>query len=43
MEHRNRATGWQYAKLSGHKNEDLAKIRLDTDEVFAASLLKKNR
>lgn len=41
MEHRNRATGWQYAKLSGHKNEDLAKIRLDTDEVFAASLLKR--
>lgn len=41
MEHRNRATGWQYAKLSGHKNEDLVKIRLDTDEVFATSLLKR--
>ena len=41
MEHRDRATGWQHAKLSGHKNEDLVKIRLDTDEVFAASLLKR--
>lgn len=41
MEHRNRATGWQYAKLSGHKNEDLVKIRLDTDESFATSLLKR--
>lgn len=41
MEHRDRATGWQYAKLSGHKNEDLVKIRLDTDEVFATSLLKR--
>ena len=41
MEHRNRATGWQYAKLSGHKNEDLVKIRLDTDESFATFLLKR--
>lgn len=41
MEHRDRATGWQYAKLSGHKNEDLVKIRLDNDEVFATSLLKR--
>lgn len=41
MEHRDRATGWKYAKLSGHKNEDLVKIRLDTDEVFATSLLKR--
>lgn len=40
MEHRDRATGWQYAKLSGHKNEDLVKRRLDTDAAFAASLLK---
>ena len=41
MEHRDRATGWQHAKLSGHKNEDLVKMRLDADEVFAASLLKR--
>ena len=39
MEHRDRATGWQHAKLSGHENEDLVKIRLDTDEEFAGSLL----
>lgn len=41
MEHRDRATGWQHAKLSGHKNESLVKIRLDTDEEFANSLLKR--
>lgn len=41
MEHRDRATGWQHAKLSGHKNEDLVKMRLDTDEEFATSLLKR--
>lgn len=41
MEHRGRASGWQYAKLSGHKNEELVKIRLDTDKDFAASLLKR--
>ena len=41
MEHRDRATGWQHAKLSGHKNEDLVKMRLDADEVFATSLLKR--
>lgn len=41
MEHRDRATGWQHAKLTGHKNEDLVKIRLDTDKEFATSLLKR--
>lgn len=41
MEHRDRATGWQHAKLSGHKNEDLVKMRLDTDEEFAVSLLRR--
>ena len=41
MEHRDRATGWQHAKLSGHKNEDLVKMRLDADEEFATSLLKR--
>ena len=41
MEHRDRASGWQHAKLSGHKNEDLVKMRLDTDEDFAESLLKR--
>lgn len=41
MEHRGRAEGWKHAKLSGHKNEDLVKIRLDTNEEFAASLLRR--
>lgn len=41
MEHRDRATGWQHAKLSGHKNEDLVKKRLDTDEKFATFLLRR--
>lgn len=41
MNRRDRAAGWQYAKLSGHKNEDLVKNLLDTDKDFAASLLKR--
>lgn len=41
MEHRDRASGWQHAKLSGHKNEDLVKMRLDADTAFADSLLKR--
>lgn len=39
MEHRNRSTGWQYAKLSGHKNEDLIKELLDTNKEFQNQLL----
>lgn len=38
-EHRNRAKGWQHAKLSGHKNEDLVKILLDEDAEYAQDLL----
>ena len=34
MDHRDRATGWQHAKLSGHKNEDLVKKLLDSDGHF---------
>ncbi|MBR5485407.1 MAG: hypothetical protein IKV41_02730 [Oscillospiraceae bacterium] len=41
MGQRDRATGWQYAKLSGHKNEDLVKNRLDTDKDFQDSFLKR--
>ena len=41
MEHRNRATGWQHAKLSGHKNEDLVKNSLDTNEDFQKSFLAR--
>ena len=39
MEHRDRATGWQHAKLSGHKNEDLVKHLLDNDSDYAQSVL----
>ena len=39
MEHRDRATGWQHAKLSGHKNEDLVKHLLDADSEYAKSFL----
>ena len=39
MEHRDRATGWQHAKLSGHKNEDLVKILLDTNSEYANDFL----
>ncbi len=39
MGHRDRATGWQHAKLSGHENEDLVKQRLDNDPVYAENFL----
>ncbi len=39
MEQRDRATGWQYAKLSGHKNEDLVKELLDTNKEFQQHFL----
>lgn len=38
-EHRDRASGWKYAKLSGHKNEDLVKNLLDTDPEYATDFL----
>ena len=41
MAHRNRATGWQHAKLSGHKNEALVKIRLDNDKDFQQYFLSR--
>ena len=41
MEHRDRATGWQHAKLSGHKNEDLVKELLDSDRNFQQHFLKQ--
>ncbi len=41
MEHRDRATGWQHAKLSGHKNEDLVKLLLDTDRDYAKQFLSR--
>ena len=41
MEHRDRATGWKHAKLSGHKNEDLIKALLDNDPAYTAAFLKR--
>lgn len=37
--HRNRASGWKHAKLSGHKNEDLVKDLLDNNPEYAANFL----
>lgn len=34
MEHRNRASGWKYAKLSGHSNERLVKQLLKNDVEY---------
>lgn len=41
MEHRDRATGWQHAKLSGHKNEDMVKELLDTNKAFQQHFLNR--
>lgn len=41
MEHRDRATGWQHAKLSGHKNEDMVKKLLDTNRDFQQHFLNR--
>lgn len=40
MEHRDRATGWKYAKLSGHRNEALVKLLLDEREDMRQWLLE---
>ena len=39
MTPRNRATGWQYAKLSGHQNEILIKELLDTNPTYTSYFL----
>ena len=41
MKHRNRSSGWQYAKLSGHENETLVKKSLDNDKNFQNDFLCK--
>lgn len=41
MEQRDRASGWKYAKLSGHKNEVLVKELLDTNEDFQRHFLNR--
>lgn len=40
-EHRNRASGWKHAKLSGHMNEDQVKLLLDTDEEYRSKFLER--
>lgn len=40
-EHRDRASGWKHAKLSGHSNESLVKQRLDEDKDYLSQLLKR--
>ena len=39
--YRDRATGWKHAKLSGHKNEDMVKELLDTDNDFQQHFLDR--
>lgn len=41
MVQRNRAAGWQHAKLSGHKNEDLVKLHLDESKDFQENFLSR--
>lgn len=41
MEHRDRASGWKHAKLSGHKNEELLKNFLDEDKKYRKEFLKR--
>ena len=40
-EHRNRASGWKHAKLSGHNNEECVKILLDTDRRYCADFMRR--
>jgi len=41
MPQRNRSTGWQHAKLSGHTNEERVKELLDTDLTFQNYFLER--
>ncbi|MBQ1411407.1 MAG: hypothetical protein IIY94_09045 [Oscillospiraceae bacterium] len=41
MEHRNRASGWKHAKLSGHVNEDQVKQLLDIDLDYQHEFLER--
>lgn len=40
-EHRNRASGWKHAKLSGHVNEDQVKQLLDSDADYQNEFLER--
>ncbi|MCM1534291.1 MAG: hypothetical protein NC126_00035 [Clostridium sp.] len=39
--YRDRAAGWQHAKLSGHSNEALVKKLLDTDEEYGREFMER--
>lgn len=41
MEHRNRAQGWKYAKLSGHENEELVKELFSDTGNFQTEFLNR--
>lgn len=41
MEHRNRAQGWKYAKLTGHENEKLIKEFIDNNKEYSKQLLER--
>lgn len=41
MSKRNRSEGWIYAKRSGHDNEELVKLRLETDVEFKMNFLEQ--
>ena len=41
MEHRDRASGWKYAKISGHSNESRVKYLLDTNKEYLQNLLNR--
>lgn len=41
MGQRDRASGWQHAKLSGHKNEDLVKDLIDQDPEYGRDFLRR--
>ena len=41
MEKRNRASGWKYAKLSGHENESIIGKLMGTDEIYKQKFLSK--
>lgn len=41
QEHRDRASGWKHAKLSGHENEVQVKQLLDSDPEYKAGFLRR--
>ena len=41
MGNRNRASGWKYAKISGHKNESIIESLMNSDEKYQKAFLNK--